>query len=406
MDLSQSGSAIPNFPYGVQVHTYVDTVSLNFTPGTRHRVIVNECCRNNAIGNLTNPGGESAMLVADIRVPALWTGTNTSPQFLAMPIVYLPVGNSWTYNPLPFDVDGDSISWAIDTPYSSLAVYPLVDLNNVQGYTPPPAMASGPFSLNASTGQLSWTPSSVGNYVASFAITEYKNGVPTGVINRDMQYVVVSSNLAPVPQFSPVASTPYQWDSASGGAYIYYTPGQPLQFRLRGADAGSPQMTMECISPLFMRTPPPTFTTAPTGTGNQIEGTLAWTPPAGETATSTAVFRLRNGVFSKDFTLLLKKNPAPTAITTMPEEEEVALSVFPNPATAELNIRFRTEHAKDVTVQLVDLTGKRVATLFKGRLPKGQWTLRKSLDGAPGVYFVQLRGADEAIIRSEKVVVR
>ncbi len=405
LDPAASGSALPSFPYGVEVYTYRDSLpTITLQPGSKYLLTVEHCCRNGAIMNTSAPLTESMVLYTNFQMPA--TGTNTSPQFLAMPIVYLPVNTAWTYNPLPYDVDGDSITWAIDTPVNMLAPGPgpnglLYDY--VAGYTAPYAAPSGPFSINGTTGQVSWMPNTQGNFVASFAITEWKAGVAVGKVIRDMQYVVVDS-LAPTPQFSFVTSTPYQWDAAGGYAYVYYTPGQPLQFKIKGSDNGSAQMMMECLSSLFLRTPAPTFAAALTGAGNQIEGTLNWTPLATDAANKTVVFRLKNGVFTKDFTLLLKKNPAPASVASAAAGVE-EFRVFPNPAGREISVSLYNEKPQAISVEVVDLTGKTVATLFRGTLQKGQWSMTEPLRCAPGFYLVQVHG-EGGLLMTEKVVVK
>lgn len=405
LDPSASGTALPSFPYGVEVYTYRDSLpTITLLPGSKYLLTVEHCCRNGAIVNLTDPLSESMVLYSNFQLPL--AGSNTSPQFLAMPIVYLPVNTAWTYNPLPYDVDGDSITWAIDTPVNMLNPGPGpngLQYDYVDGYNAPYAAASGPFNINATTGQVSWTPNMQGNFVASFAITEWKAGVAVGKVIRDMQYVVVDS-LAPTPQFSFVTSTPYQWDAAGQYAYVYYTPGQPLQFKIKGGDNGSVQMMMECISSLFMRTPAPTFGTASTGTGNQIEGTLNWTPTTTETGNKTVVFRLKNGVFTKDFTLLLKKNPAPASVASAAASVE-DFRVFPNPTGHEINVSLYNEKAQNISIQMADLTGKIVATIFRGTLQKGQWSMTESLRCAPGFYLVQVRGED-GLLKTEKVIVK
>ena len=44
---------------------------------------------------------------------------NSSPTYIAPPVIYLPTNNVWQYNPLPFDPDGDSLVWNLSVPLSN-----------------------------------------------------------------------------------------------------------------------------------------------------------------------------------------------------------------------------------------------------------------------------------------------
>lgn len=112
-----SGNLVPLIPYGTEIYIYADTFS--FPAHGQYIVNWENCCRNNAIVNLTSPGSDSMFLHAKVMIDS---SCNSSPYFLAPPISYLPVNTPWVYNPLPFDSDGDSLVWSLDTPNTAYGI--------------------------------------------------------------------------------------------------------------------------------------------------------------------------------------------------------------------------------------------------------------------------------------------
>ena len=81
--------------------------------------------------------------------------------------------------------------------------------------------------------------------------------------------------------------------------------------------------------------------------------------------------------------------PAPTGVATLPAAA-LELRVFPNPTTHAARLSFSLRRESDVQVRLVDVTGRRVAEVWRGRLASGAHELgsERSLAGvAPGRYW-------------------
>ena len=158
------------YPYGVETYFFHDTITV---PGPgEYTVEWYNCCRNGAIQNLANPLSENMYLSTTFT--NVQGATNSTPVFLAPPVTYLPINQPWQYNSLPFDVDGDSLVWTIDTPLTDLGLY-------CAGWvTPSAALPADAFMIDATTGQINWTPDMAGNFVASIRVEEYSNGVKIG----------------------------------------------------------------------------------------------------------------------------------------------------------------------------------------------------------------------------------
>ena len=391
LDTALSQLLLPNFPYGVEVGVYTDTISL--TPGAYH--ITNEtCCRNGAILNMSTPLNESMILYTDLLVDS---ANNSTPDFMAMPVAHFPINQPASYNPLPFDPDGDSITWGLNIPIGGVMAGS-GGLVPVAGFTAPAADPLGPFTINPITGEITWTPDTLGNYVQSFEVTEYKNGVASGKIIRDMQYVIVPAGSNSSPMYQSI--TPYLTNTTEHYYYYYYNPGQQMSFSLKGSDVdNNTNLTFQAFSPVFSLTNPATFTT--TGTGMNMVGTLTWTPPAGFSRDEICVFRIGDGQVMKDFTLLLRRKP--TSIGTQ-ENIVGGLTIFPNPTknTIHLNIELSRDANSDISIYSV--LGEKVNAFYSGKLMKGTNAIEKEISVSKGVYYILVR-LEGQIVKAEKIIV-
>ncbi len=376
---------LPNFPYGVEVGIYVDTLLLG--PG-QYRLTSYECCRNAAIINMANPGSEGMALVTDFTAPAVGD-TNSSPDFLQMPVTYFPLNTAINYNPVPIDVDGDSLAWSLNVPYGDYSNTNGVD--TVAGFVAPSADPSGPFTMNPVTGEITWTPDMLGNFVQSFKIDEYRNGVLQGSVIRDYQYVVINptgNNQAP-PQ-AVVQSGNVQYNSTDDYYYMEYTPGQLLTFNIVGTDADvNTTLTMTSVSKIFNLNDPATFTTSLIG--SNLNGVLNWTPPAGYNEKEIIVFRVQDGTWTTDYTLRLEpKNSNPTGIDNV-ESSVSQLEVYPNPTQNEFTLSLNNKKSGSASIEIYNHLGQNVGQIFQGDLPSGQWKMQHQEELPAGVYMISVR---------------
>ncbi|RAK63192.1 glycoside hydrolase [Hymenobacter edaphi] len=103
--------------------------------------------------------------------------------------------------------------------------------------------------------------------------------------------------------------------------------------------------------------------------------------------TITALDRLHNeSAPVTSFTVLLPAKAAAATATLEP--------AFPNPFSESTQISFRLASASDVTVQVLDVTGRVVSRLTEGRLPAGPHSFTLSASTLPaGLYVVRLTAA-------------
>ena len=129
---------------------------------------------------MSNPLSESMRLTTYFTSDSL--NPNSSASYLSPPVAYLPADTLWSYNPLPFDPDGDSLVWSLATPLGATSTVSGYEYLSDSIYSNP----SGIFTLDSVTGSLSWSASLVGNFEASFLIEEYRNGAKIGEMSKEI----------------------------------------------------------------------------------------------------------------------------------------------------------------------------------------------------------------------------
>lgn len=176
------------------------------------------CCRNPALTNISNGGGQGMTLRA-IMYPYNNSNMNpcydNSPEFLERPAAILCAGSPFSYNQNAVDVELDSLAYSWAEPLNdTLAGNPVWNppvspqfLPYVAGFSatnplPGPALNPNniPATINPITGQIDFTTYTTGNFVTCIKVEAWKCGQLVAEIYREMQVVVLtcgSGNSAP-----------------------------------------------------------------------------------------------------------------------------------------------------------------------------------------------------------------
>ncbi len=199
--------------------------TINLPPNNNgYTIYYQRCCRNNSIANITkNPLSNIIEWGATytINIPPAVNGqyiNNTSPVFINYPPVYICVNKPITYNHAATDANGDRIVYSLCTPFSGADVADPVNNGSggqVPNDEPPPftniqwrspysitnVLGSVSLTINPTTGLLSGTPNTVGQFVVGVCAEEYRNNVLLTRTIRDFQFNVVDCGLRIISSF-------------------------------------------------------------------------------------------------------------------------------------------------------------------------------------------------------------
>ena len=381
--------------YGVEVYIYNDTITL---PGDGYYSIsYDECCRNGAIINMSNPLSESMRLTTYFTSDSL--NPNSSASYLSPPVAYLPADTLWSYNPLPFDPDGDSLVWSLVTPLGLTSMVNGYEYLSDSIYSNP----SGIFTLDSVTGSLSWSASLVGNFEASFLIEEYRNGAKIGEMRRDMQFIVVPDTLNSMPQVSNMQSVP---TNSGGYPYVKINPGQNYQLHLIANDADvNDVLDMEAYgAPFNFSVSPASHSVSLTGNGNEIEGVFSWTPDITHLSPIPyiVVFRTTDFFFYYDETIQFEVTSEVLSLTNI-EGIEIS-NVYPNPANNKLFIPISLDRSDNVSVEIYNMIGVKISE-NNMNLGTGNHMIMKDIDLKSGQYIVVIRDKNGTAINTQQLVI-
>ena len=386
-------SLLPNSSYGIDIYFY-SAIFPCFIPGD-YTVTWNNCCRNPSIANLINPGALSMFLDCSFTVDL--TTTTSSPYFLSPPIVCVPVNTPWQYNPLPFDEEGDSLSWSLDVPYDYVPGafpngYPIV------GYSVPPSLTGGSLTINPYTGQLSWTASVTGNYVYTVICEEYRNGLKLGEIRRDMQFIVLpNGNL---PSLSNLNN--FTTDS-NGIPFVECMANNPVNLDLTVIDSSSFFIAFNGIGEIFDDSlNPMTYSIISSNNPYEKQFNLSWIPNNSDEREEPYIITTRffNGTFSMDYTFFVYVNGNNTGISE--RNPSHSLKSFPNPTSGSFVSEITLQKSHNIEYFISNREGKVVyrENIF---MQSGNNKVPFDINLPSGLYFISMK-LENGQVFSDKIL--
>lgn len=369
-----TGWPLSNVPYGVEVYTFHDTIVV--PAAGIYTVEWSNCCRNGAIQNLAQPLAENMFL--HTKFTHFANATNSTPEFLAPPVTYLPINQAWQYNSLPFDIDGDSLVWSIDTPLTNFSMY-------CAGYNSPSADTSGPFLMDPVSGQISWTPNMLGNFVASIRVEEFRAGVKIGEIIRDYQMIVVPDTNK-LPKITNINLIPM---NSSGHRYLNLNVNTSYSVALIAEDLeGDPVEFLAFGEPFILNNNPASFSSVPYNVTDRM-GTFSWMPNANQARINPylMVLRVKDRHYSFDETVMINVGN----FTSVQEFEGNSLGqLYPNPSNGLITIPIQLNTESEVQLQISDMKGAVVKNIHLGKMSAGMHIRLMHLNIDAGTYSISL----------------
>ncbi len=234
------------------------------------------CCRNGAIVNLNTPASVGSYIQATLN--SATASCNSSPSFNAQPIPYVCINQLINYSYGVVETDGDSLYFSFINAMDAGATM----LTYAPGYS-----ATSPIpgiTLNPNTGLLSFTPTTLGNFVVVIMVQEYNSaGNLIGTTMRDIQFIVQNcSNI--VPDAGAGAITGLTGTAVQTGPFtIEMCEGSNFTFNATYTDVDAADI-LTITSTLASALPGATITTSGT---NPLVATITWTAPGGSAGTNT-----------------------------------------------------------------------------------------------------------------------
>ena len=200
---------------GVEQASYRFNVTLPIID-ENYMIAYQRCCRNETISNLINPGDQGAVFDVVITPEAQILGNN-SPDFNTFPPIFICAGFPIFVDQSATDADGDELVYSFCTPFTAggtldantggqggccECVRPEPDMGCIPEFDEVPFRA--PFTqrqplggdplvqIDPSSGLITGTPVTTGQFVVGVCIEEFRNGVSLGKIRRDFQFNVLA----------------------------------------------------------------------------------------------------------------------------------------------------------------------------------------------------------------------
>ena len=275
-----NGGSLP----GMAMYKYVNTIVL---PGQCNTWQIGYTLGNrNCSLNLSPCGGlNGPVFYVETTLNSQTAPTDNSPIYTSQPIPYVCNGQLVSYNFGVIELDGDSLVYELDTAQ--------VGLNTLATYNAPytasnPLQTASGTTLNANTGQLTFTPTLNGFWVFCIIVSEYDHvtHLLKGTAKRDIQFIVQTcNNQVPVPAPTAGHINMTSGNATQTGPYsIELCEGQNFCFTIAFPDPDLTD-TLSVFSNIGLALPGASFNV--TGVNPAI-ATVCWTAPSGSALTNNS----------------------------------------------------------------------------------------------------------------------
>lgn len=313
-------------------------------------IIYQRCCRDNLLMNISNSGqtGMTNFLFISQEGQQL---QNNSPTFSKNPPVAICNDKTNYVDCSATDIDGDSLVYSLCQPYSGAT--PMVPQPQVMTAPPFPLVnyssgftaiqpINGSIVLDGATGIMTVSPTAIGQYVVGICVDEYRNDILIGSIRRDIILIVTD---CPNTIFADIAADSIglnrdYYVNATDTTVTFINQSGQAQF----IDDYLWEIELDSQTVITSTLTNPTITFSNKGT---YHGKLIVNPYS--TTCQDSLFIIINIPFSTRNFYLSKNND---------------IQIFPNPVQDFLIITFQEPFFDKKRMEIFDIKGKLVKTVF------------------------------------------
>jgi large repetitive protein len=368
-----NGGTLP----GIEVYRVQTTV--NLSPCNGWTISWHECCRSDSQNLVGNPGTHVSARLNSSSAPC-----NNSPVFTQDAIPYVCVNEPVNYNLAVTEPDGHTLRYRLISARHQATGIPVNYSGSNTGAQPVPGMA-----IDSITGQITLTPTMIGNIVTVVRVDEYlAGGQLAGSVMRDFPFVVIACpNTPPDPGSGQLVVTSGDTVMTSEMGLEICTTGA-FCFNAVISDPEQSQ-SLTLTSNAASAIPGATFTA--TGT-NPATATICWGGGGLEPGTYGIVITAEDnacptpGVTTFAYTVTVLPNNAEACLGTniqITRDPVGSWNMWPSPASDLLNVDLGGDNGAHM--RMFDATGRLareerlvegINTVHIGDLPAGSYMIR------------------------------
>jgi gliding motility-associated-like protein len=233
------------------------------------------CCRNVSNNVPSQPSYTFYATLNNLVAP-----DNNSPYFTSQPLPYMCVGQPVCYSPGVVELDGHTLTFSFVDAMNTNSTTPVPYGGGFSGSSPMPGI-----TIDPTTGLISFTPTTVGNFVVSFLVVETNSsGVVIGSVIRDIQMVVVNcSNQVVACNSGGITNLVGFGATATGPNSMQICENIPFTFNISFTDPDAANI-LSYTSNILQVLPGATISSSGS---NPITISVGWTAPPGSANTNT-----------------------------------------------------------------------------------------------------------------------
>lgn len=303
-----------------------------------------ENARNASISTITAAGIDNLYTYAVIN--NMNGIVNSSPQFFSDPVIIYYVNQRLSIDNSVYDFDGDSLVFEMIVPRTGPNLYDTVVFLPGYFYNRP-FISSSPITIESNTGLIEGVPTLEESSIYAILISEYRNGILVGQIERDMNFLIQSST-----NTNPDVTGFFGTSDFS----INIFANQQNCFQIPSFDVNANDQTTMDINCFI-----PGMSSYVAGSGRDT-GFFCWTPTLADTIRNPHCFTVSVkddfcAVFGYQARSYCINVQLPVDITELNSD---GISIFPNPFNSEITIRI--EHSGKSELSIFDIQGRKIVS--------------------------------------------